>query len=345
MKNNAVFVTENRKMIYKPAPMPDVRDDDVLINMKVCGICGSDVHFYEHGEPEFLDVYPFILGHEGAGQVVKVGRAVKNLSVGDRVAIEPGTPCRHCEWCVTGRYNLCANMIFKSAPREHGIMREFVAHPALMCYKLPSNMSFEEGALIEPLAVAMTSVRTVEAKIGQSAAILGSGCIGLVTLLALRSIGITNITVVDLFDIRLNKAKDLGATNVVNAKETDPIAEVIKLHGGIGPDLVFETAGSIKAASQTIKMVKRGGTVMIIGNVVGQTPIDFQMMTNKEITIKTNFRYHNIYPQTIEAVASGRIDLSKIVSRRYDLPNTRDAFEDSINEKASMVKAVLNFEA
>jgi L-iditol 2-dehydrogenase len=106
----------------------------------------------------------------------------------------------------------------------------------------------------------------------------------------------------------------LGATHVVNAKETDPIAEVAKLHGGIGPDLVFETAGSIKAASQTIKMVKRGGTVMIIGNVVGQTPIDFQMMTNKEITIKSNFRYHNIYPQTIEAVSSGRIDLSKIIS-------------------------------
>jgi hypothetical protein len=123
-------IAEVKKMIYKPAPMPEVRDDDVLINMKVCGICRSDVHFHEHGEPAFPDVYPFILGHEGAGQVVKVGRAVKTLSVGDRVAIEPGTPCRHCEWCVTGRYNLCANMIFKSAPREHGIMREFDSHPA-----------------------------------------------------------------------------------------------------------------------------------------------------------------------------------------------------------------------
>jgi L-iditol 2-dehydrogenase len=344
MKNNAIFVTENRKMIFKPAPIPDVRDDEVLINMKICGICGSDVHFYEHGEPEFPDVYPFILGHEGAGQVVKAGKAVKNLSVGDRICIEPGTPCRTCEWCTQGRYHLCPHMIFKSAPREHGIMREFVSHPAQMCYKLPDNMSFEEGALIEPLAVAMTAVREVGARIGQSAAILGSGCIGLVTLLALKSMGIAKITMVDMFDIRLNKAKELGAWNTVNAKEADAVEEVTKLHGGIGPDLVFETAGSVKAASQTIKMVKRGGTVMIIGNVVGQTPVDFQLMTNKEITIKTNFRYHNIYPATIEAVSSGRIDVSKIVSRQYPLQNTRDAFEDCINEKASMVKAVLTFE-
>jgi L-iditol 2-dehydrogenase len=145
----------------------------------------------------------------------------------------------------------------------------------------------------------MTATREAGARVGQSAAILGGGCIGLVTLLALRSMGLSKITVVDLFDIRLNKAKELGAWNTVNAREKDPIAEVIKLHDGIGPDLVFETAGSSVTASQTIKMVKRGGTVMIIGNVVGQTPIDFQLMTN----------------------------------------------EDCINEKASMVKAIIKFES
>lgn len=345
MINNAVFVTENRKMIFKPAEMPKVGDHDVLIKMKFCGVCGSDVHFYEHGEPEFPDVYPFILGHEGAGEVIETGSAVTHLKVGDRVAIEPGIPCRTCEWCTSGRYNLCPHVVFPSAPREHGILREYVGHPADMCFKLPENLSFEEGALIEPLAVAMTAAREAGARVGQSAAILGSGCIGLVTLLALRSMGLSKITVVDLFDIRLNKAKELGAWNTVNARENDPIAEVVKLHDGIGPELVFETAGSSVTASQIIKMAKRGGTVMIIGNVVGQTPIDFQLMTNKEVTIKTNFRYRNIYPTTIDAVSSGRINVKSIISRRYPLQDTHQAFEDCINEKASMVKAIIKFES
>lgn len=344
MSNNAVYVTENRKMVVRPAAMPKVGDHDVLIKMKSCGVCGSDVHFYEHGEPEFRDVYPFILGHEGAGEVVQVGSAVKTLKVGDRVCIEPGIPCRTCEWCTSGKYNLCPNVVFPSAPREHGILRQYVSHPAEMCFRLPDSMSFEEGALIEPLAVAMTAAREAGAKIGQSAAILGSGCIGLVTLLALRAMGLSKITVVDLFDIRLNKARELGAWQTVNARERDAVAEVVHLHAGIGPDLVFETAGSTVAASQTIKMVKRGGTVMIVGNVVGQTPIDFQLMTNKEVTIKTNFRYRNIYPTTVDAVASGRVNVKSIISRHYALKDTWQAFEDCITEKASMVKAVIKFD-
>lgn len=343
MSNHAVYVTENRRMVYGPAGMPEVKPGDVLIRMRFCGVCGSDVHFYEHGEPEFPDVYPFILGHEGAGEVVAVGSAVTSLKVGDRVAIEPGIPCRRCEWCSGGRYNLCPNVVFPSAPRAHGILRDLVAHPAEMCFRLPDSMSLEEGALIEPLAVGMTAAREAGARIGMSAAILGSGCIGLVTLLALRAMGLGRITVVDLHDIRLDKARELGALNTVNAGRTDPVEAVRDLHGGIGPDLVFETAGSRVAASQTIRMVKRGGTVMIVGNVVGETPIDFQLMTNKEVTIRTSFRYRNIYPATIEAVATGLIDLKSIISRHYALRDAPQAFEDCIEQKATMVKAVIRF--
>ncbi|MCX7889695.1 MAG: NAD(P)-dependent alcohol dehydrogenase [Rhodobacteraceae bacterium] len=344
MTNHACFVLENRRMAYGPVEMPVPKDDEVLIRMKFCGVCGSDVHFYEHGEPEFPDVYPFILGHEGAGEVVAVGRNVTTHKVGDRVCLEPGITCGKCEWCRGGRYNLCPDVVFPSAPREPGILRRYVAHPADLAFRLPDGVSCEEGALIEPLAVAMTAARAAGARIGQSAAILGSGCIGLVTLLALRAMGITNITVVDLFDIRLDKARELGAANVVNARSEDPVEAVRALHGGIGPDLVFETAGSTTAASQTIRMAKRGGTIMIVGNVVGQTPIDFQLMTNKELTIRSNFRYANIYPTCIDAVASGRINLRSIISRYYPLEQAPQAFEDCITEKASMVKAVIRFE-
>jgi len=343
--NHAVYVLENRKMIFSTAHMPQPGQHDVLIKMKYCGICGSDVHFYEHGEPEFPDVYPFIIGHEGAGEVIHVGSDVKNIKIGDRVAIEPGIPCRTCEWCSSGHYNLCPDIIFPSAPREHGIMRDYVCHPADLCFKLPDNMSYEEGALIEPLAVAMTAARESGIRIGQSAVILGSGCIGLVTLMALRAMGVAKITVVDLFDIRLNKARELGAWHVVNARETEPIAEIIRLHDDIGPDVIFETAGSSIAASQTIKMCKRGGTIMIVGNIVGETKIDFQLMTNKQLTIKSNFRYSNIYPTTIDAVASGKIAVKNIISRYYSLSEAPQAFEDCINEKSTMVKAILKFEA
>jgi L-iditol 2-dehydrogenase len=339
--NRAAFVMKNRSIQVMDAPAPVVRPGDVLLRMVYCGVCGSDVHFYEHGEPDFPDVYPFILGHEAAAEVAGVGPGVTTLSVGDRVAIEVGIPCRICEWCTTGKYNLCQSIVFLSAPRAHGVMQQYIAHPADLCYKLPDHVSTLEGALIEPLAVGLTAVLNTGARVGQSAAILGSGCIGLVTLLSLRAMGIENITVVDVFDIRLAKAKELGATSVVNASKVDAVEAVCDLHGGIGPDYVFEAAGNRVTAGQTIPMAKRGGTIAIIGNVVGQTPMDLQLMTNKELRLLTSFRYRNIYPTAIASVASGKINISTIVSREYPFTDAGQAFEDSISQKQAMVKAVI----
>lgn len=341
-QNRAAFVLEDRRMEMGPVSDPQLGPADVLIKMEYCGVCGSDVHFYEHGQPGYPDVYPFVLGHEGAGEIIDVGAEVTHLAKGDRVAIEPGIPCRVCEWCVGGRYNLCPNIIFLSAYRAHGVLRNYITHPALLCYKLPENVTSLEGALIEPLAVGMSAAVNAGIRIGQSAAILGSGCIGLVTLLALRAIGITDITMVDLFDIRLDKAKQMGAANVVNASDVNPVAAVRDLHRGDGPDFVFETAGHQVTAGQTVPMVKRGGTISIIGNVVGQTPMDLQLMTSKELQLKTAFRYRNIYPTALEAVAAGRIDLSGIVSRIYPFDSAQQAFDDSITQKESMVKAVIH---
>jgi L-iditol 2-dehydrogenase len=339
--NRAAFVMKNRSIQLMNAPPPSAGPGDVLIKMIYCGVCGSDVHFYEHGEPEFPDVYPFILGHEAAGEVVEVGPGVTTLSVGDRVAIEVGIPCRVCEWCTSGKYNLCPSIVFLSAPRAHGVMRQYIAHPAALCYKLPDHVSTLEGALIEPLAVGLTAVLNSGARVGQSAAILGSGCIGLVTLLSLRAMGIDNVTVVDVFDIRLAKAAELGAANIVNAANADAVEAVRELHGGIGPDYVFEAAGNQVTAGQTIPMAKRGGTIAIIGNVAGQTPMNLQLMTNKEVRLLTSFRYRNVYPTAIAGVASGKIAISRIVSREYPFAEAEQAFEDSISQKNTMVKAVI----
>lgn len=345
MSNKAAYVLENRRIVLGQAEEPSVGHGEVLIRMSYCGICGSDVHFYASGEPEFPDVYPFILGHEGSGVVAAVGPGVTTHAPGDRVAVEPGIPCRVCEWCVTGRYNLCSELVFLSAPRALGVMREYVAHPAELAHILPANVSTLEGALIEPLAVAMTAVVRSGAAIGQSAVVLGSGCIGLVTLLALKAVGVHDVTVVDLFDIRLDKARELGAAAVINARNADVVTTTRGLHGGVGPDFVFETAGNVNSALQTVPIVKRGGTVMIVGNVVGDTPINLQRMTDKEVTLQTTFRYHNMHDRAIRAVSSGHIDISRIVSRVYDFDDAQSAFEDSISKKETMVKAVLKIAA
>ncbi|VEA58244.1 zinc-type alcohol dehydrogenase [Salmonella enterica subsp. enterica] len=344
MKNRAAFVLENRKMEIRDTAMPEMHPDEVMIRMKKIGVCGSDVHFYEHGEPEFPDVYPFILGHEGAGEVVEVGSSVNHLKVGDRVCLEPGVPCHTCEWCTSGKYNLCPSVYFPSAPRALGMMRNFITHKADLCFKLPDNVSYQEGALIEPLAVGIHAVRESGIKMGQSATILGCGCIGLVTLLALKAAGVDDITVVDIHDIRLEKAKELGARHFINSSHVDMVRAVKDIYNDIGPDFIFETAGNKVTASNSVPMIKRGGTIMIIGNVVGGTPIDLQMLGNKEATIKATFRYRNIYPSALNALSSGRINVNSIVSDFYKFEDTQCAFENSITNKATVVKAMIDLE-
>jgi L-iditol 2-dehydrogenase len=210
-----------------------------------------------------------------------------------------------------------------------------------LCFKLPEGLSTLEGALVEPVAVAVHATIGSRIQIGKKAAIIGSGAIGLVTLLSLRAMGIEEIAVVDVLDNRLQKAKELGATYVINGAQTDIVKEVKESFAGLGPDYVFECAGNIKTASQTIYMVKRGGVVVIVGNVVGQTPIDFQLCVNKNLTLKTTFRYCNVFPVAIEAIASGRIDAKKIVSNEFDFKDSMRAFETSLTEKQSLIKGVI----
>jgi L-iditol 2-dehydrogenase len=288
MENVAAFVLENRKMEIRPTAMPVCAEDEVLVEMGYVGICGSDLHFYSIGEPDFPDVYPFSPGHELAGEIVEVGDKVTALKVGDRVAIEPGIPCRKCEWCKEGRYNLCSNVKFLSYPRTQGGLRKYVAHPADLCFKLPDTISTLEGALVEPLAVGLFATRGSGIQIGKKAAIIGAGSIGLVTLLSLRAMGVEEVALVDIFDNRLQKAKELGATHVINGSKTDVVKEVKESFAGVGPDYVFECAGNVKTASQTIYLVKRGGTVVIVGNVVGQTPIKLSTLRRQKFDDQDN---------------------------------------------------------
>jgi L-iditol 2-dehydrogenase len=343
MKNKAVYMTGLNKMEMRDVEVPKIKEDQVLVKLEYVGICGSDVHYLEHGSiGDFIVNGDFILGHECAGEIVEIGSKVTELSIGDKVALEPGATCGQCEFCKSGKYNLCPDVEFLATPPYHGCLENYIAFPANMCFKLPSNITSKEGALVEPLAVGMHAAAQGNVKLGDSVVILGSGCIGLVTLLACKAYGATDITVVDVMPKRLEYAMKLGATRVINAKDEDAVAKIDEITGGKGVDVVIETAGSKITIKQTAYLVKRGGTIVLVG-MAPEDIIDynFAKIMGKEATITSVFRYRNIYPKAINAIAKGIIDVSGIVTHEFDFTDTAKAFDFVINNKNDVVKAVI----
>ena len=339
------FMRGTDKMIIKEIEVPEVGEKEVLVQLEYVGICGSDVHYFHHGNCGAYKVNleeDYMLGHECAGTVVKVGANVKDLKVGDKVALEPGITCGQCEFCKAGKYNLCPDVVFLATPPVQGCYEEYIAFPENMCFKLPENMTTKEGCLIEPLSVGFHAANQGDVQVGESVVILGAGCIGLVTLLACKAHGAGNIIVADIVDARLEKAKELGATHVINSKEVNALEEIARLTGGKGADKVFETAGSPITIAQTAFAVKRGGTITLVGlSAQEEITYNFAQIMDKEATIKSVFRYRNIYPKAIEAVSAGAIDVNGIVTHEFDLEHIQEAFEEAINNKTDLVKAVI----
>ena len=331
------------KMGFEERDIPKAKDDEVLVKLEYVGICGSDLHYYETGAiGNYVVEPPFVLGHEPGGTVVEVGKNVKHLKVGDRVALEPGKTCGHCEFCKTGRYNLCPDVVFFATPPVDGVFQEYVAHEADLCFKLPDNVSTMEGALIEPLAVGFHAAMQGGARAGQSAVVLGSGCIGLVTMMALKAMGVSKVYVVDIMEKRLEKALELGADGVINGSKTDAVEEVMRLTEGKGCDLAIETAGTQITTVQAIHMTKKGSNIVLVGySRSGEMTLPMSLVLDKELTFKTVFRYRHIYPMAIEAVAAGKVNLKGIVTEMFDLDDVQKAMDLSLYNKADIVKAVI----
>ena len=331
------------KMGFEERDIPQPKDDEVLVKLEYVGICGSDLHYYESGAiGDYIVKPPFVLGHEPGGTVVEVGKNVTHLKVGDRVALEPGKTCGHCEFCKTGRYNLCPDVVFFATPPVDGVFQEYVAHEAGLCFKLPDNVSTMEGALIEPLAVGFHAARQGGAQAGQVAIMTGAGCIGLVSMMALKAMGVSKVYSVDVMDKRLDKALELGADGVINGSREDAVKKVMELTGGMGCDLVIETAGTEITTRQAVQMTKKGATIVLVGySKTGEIKMPISLALDKELTFKTVFRYRHIYPMAIDAVASGRVNLKGIVTNEFALDDIQEAMDESVNNKADIVKAVV----
>lgn len=331
------------KMGYTQREIPVPKDNEALVKLEYVGICGSDLHYYETGRiSDFIVEPPFVLGHEPGGTVVAVGKDVKHLKPGDRVALEPGTTCGECEFCRTGRYNLCPDVVFFATPPVDGVFQEYVAHEAKLCFKLPDNVSTMEGALIEPLAVGFHAAAQGGAQAGQTAVVTGSGCIGLVSMMALKAMGVSRVYVVDVMAKRLEKALELGADGVINAREQDAVQAIMELTNGAGFDLAIETAGTEITTRQLITAAKKGATIVLVGySASGELTLPVSMALDKELTFKTVFRYRHMYPRAIDAVAAGKVNLKGIVTDVFDFDDIQNAMDRSIADKADIVKAVV----
>ena len=341
-KMKVAVMTAINEMKFEEQPVPTPKADEALVKLEYVGICGSDMHYFEKGRiGDFVVTPPIVLGHECAGTIVKLGENVKHLKIGDRVSIEPGITCKTCPACRKGEYNLCADIEFFATPPYDGVFQEYVAHEATMCFKLPDNVSTMEGALIEPLAIGFYAAQKGKAKVGQKAVVFGAGCIGLVSMLALKASGVSQVYVVDGMENRLEKAVELGANGVVNFKKDDPATKLKELVPG-GVDLVIETSGAPSAIKAAIDVCRLAGTIVMVGYSEGdEVSIPMNSAINKELCFESIFRYRHIYPIAIEAVAAGDVNIKNLVSHTFNFDDLPKAMEECSKSKDVISKAVV----
>jgi L-iditol 2-dehydrogenase len=339
----AAFLHGLKDIRIQDLEVPEPRDDEVLIKIAANGICGSDVHFYLEGKlGPFVVDRPYIPGHEASGTIEKVGTEVRNVAPGDRVVLEPGIPCRRCRLCKQGRYNLCPDVVFLSAPPVNGTFAQYVAVPWDFVYPIPDSLEFEQAALIEPAAVGVHAANRAGITAGMSVTILGLGPIGLIALQCARAFGATDIVAVDIEPSRLEFAQSLGATTVIDARREDTVQAVRRAAKGEGTDVVLETAGSVTTTQQTVQVAGRGGVVVQVGwpedNVL---PYDIAAVMEKELDIRGLNRYANAYAQAIDLTASGRLDLRSLITHRFPFEQVADAFAFVSRRESGVIKTVV----
>lgn len=321
------------------------KDNEVLLKMEVVGICGSDVHYYTNGRiGPFIVKEPMVIGHEASGTVVEVGKKVKTLKPGDRVAIEPGVPCRACNYCKTGRYNLCPDVFFCATPPDDGNLCRYYVHPADFCYKLADHMTLEEGAIMEPLAVGVKACKRGDVKLGSVVLILGAGPIGLVSLLAAKAFGASKVVITDLLETRLVKAKSMGADYTIQiAKGMTEDQVVEKIHKDLGeePDISLDCTGVEFCVRVALKATHTGGVVVLVGMGKDEFTLPLSSALIREVDIKGVFRYNNDYPAAMEMVKSGKIDVNPLITHRFTIEDSSKAFHVAKTGEGDPIKILI----
>jgi D-xylulose reductase len=321
----------------------EVGPHDVKIAIDTVGICGSDVHYYEYGAiGPFVVKAPMVLGHEAAGTVVEVGAQVSHIKPGDRVCMEPGIPDPNSRAARLGIYNLDPAVRFWATPPVHGCLTPYVVHPAAYTFKLPANVSFAEGAMVEPLAVGMHASVKAKIKPGDLAVVLGAGPIGTVTALAALAGGCSQVVITDVQQPKLDLAAKLGPIRPVNVAKENLRQVIDELTDGWGADLVFEATGAAAAIQKVHEALCPGGRIVLIGMPIGPVPLDIVGLQAKEAEVETVFRYAHVYPRALALMGSGKIDLKPLISRTFEFKESVRAFNFALKMPPDCVKAQIH---
>ncbi|MFZ0471537.1 MAG: alcohol dehydrogenase catalytic domain-containing protein [Bacteroidales bacterium] len=326
-------------------PIPELlKSDEVLVRMKSAGVCGSDIHYYRSGNIGSQVVqFPFTLGHEGSGIIEKTGNAVKTLKPGDRVAIDPAMPCYNCDQCKTGRYHTCRNLKFLGSPgQSEGCLSEFIVIPSSSCFPIPENMTLDQAALSEPLAIALYAVRSAGPLAGKSIAILGAGPIGISVMLSAIAHGVGKVYMTDKIDERLALASEMGAQWTGNAEKSDIVREIL-MEEPQQIDLVFECCGQQEAADQAVELLKPGGRLMIIGiPSFRRWSFDVDNLRRKEISIQNVRRQNGVVGETIKMISDGRLNADRMQTHNFSLDDAGKAFELVAGYREGVMKAMIH---
>jgi L-iditol 2-dehydrogenase len=331
--NRAAVLVEAGSIVVEERPVPEPAPREVLVEISAVGVCGSDVHYYEHGRvgPHVVRA-PLVLGHESAGRVAAVGDEVTRHAIGDRVALEPGVPCGRCGECRAGRYNLCPEVVFFATPPVDGAFANYVAIHEDFAFTLPESVSDAAGALMEPLSVAIWACRKAGVSAGDRVLVTGAGPIGLLCLQVARAFGATRVEISDVSEPRLQAAMRMGASRTLRPGADEPSRA----------DALIECSGHPGAVMEGIAALRPAGTAVLVGmgpDATAEVPV--AVIQNREIWLTGTFRYANTYPTAIALAAGGRVDLEGLVTGHFTLEETERALRAG-REDPSSVKAIVH---
>jgi D-xylulose reductase len=336
----ALVLEQQRELALRDIDLPlQVGPGMVKIAVHTVGVCGSDVHYYTHGKiGPFVVNAPMVLGHEAAGTVIEVSEGVSHLKIGDRVCMEPGIPDANSRASRLGLYNIDPAVKFWATPPVHGVLTSEIIHPANYTFKLPDNVSFAEGAMVEPFAVGMQAATKAKIAPGDTAVVLGAGPIGTMVAIAALAGGCARVIVADLAQPKLDIAALYQGVIPVNISQTNLVTEVSRLTDGWGADVVFECSGSPHAWKTIMDLPRPGGAIVVVGLPVEPVAVDIAAASTKELRIENVFRYAHQYDRAIALIASGKVDLNPLISETFEFDDAIKAFDRAVEARPTDVK-------
>ena len=340
---NALLLTEYMKLEMVDFPVPEIGPDEVLVRVRACGICGSDVHGLDGSSGRRNP--PLIMGHEAAGEVAKLGANVKDLVIGDRVTFDSTVYCGKCHFCVRGDVNLCDDReVVGVAPKEfkrHGAFAEYVSVPRRIMYKLPDSFPYEQAALIEAVSIGVHAVSITPIQLGDVVVVVGAGMIGAVTLQAAKAAGCSRIIAVDIEDSKLERALKIGATDVLNPNNVNVPDAVRAVTSGRGADVAFECVGYAEPVATAIYSVRKGGMVTMVGNLAPNIDMPLQYVVTRQIRLQGSCASNGEYPQCIDLMARGIINVMPMISAVVPLSEGAAWFNRLYHHEPGLGKVVL----